>query len=57
MYTTCSELAIFMFWTCNSMNNLFSYCGLVDARIGTSEEKNYLYHHYSFPMDVLMHMK
>ena len=28
MYTTCSELAIFMYWTCNSINNLFSYCGL-----------------------------
>ena len=25
MYTTCSELAIFMYWTCNSMNNLLSY--------------------------------
>ena len=21
-----------MFWTCNSMNNLMSYCGLVDAK-------------------------
>ena len=28
-----SELAIFMYWTCNSMNNLSSYCGLVDAKI------------------------
>ena len=27
MYKTCSELAIFMYWTCNSMNNLLSYCG------------------------------
>ena len=38
MYTTCSELAIFMYWTCNSVNNLLLYCGLVDARISTSEK-------------------
>ena len=38
MYTTCSELAIFMYWTCNSLNNLLSYCGLVDARISASEK-------------------
>ena len=38
VYTTCSELAIFMYWTFNSMNNLLSYCGLVDARISASEK-------------------
>ena len=38
MYTICSELAIFMYWTCNSMNNLLSYCGLVNARINASEK-------------------
>ena len=38
MYTTSSELAIFMYWTCNSMNNLLLYCGLVDARITASEK-------------------
>ena len=38
MYTTCSELVIFMYWTRNSMNNLLSYCGLVDARISASEK-------------------
>ena len=27
------ELGIFMHWTCNSMNNLSSYCELVDAKI------------------------
>ena len=27
-----------MFWTCNWMNNLLSYCGLVDARISASEK-------------------
>ena len=38
VYTTYSELAILMYWTANSMNNLLSYCGLVDARLSTSEE-------------------
>ena len=38
MYTTCSELVIFMYWTCKSINNLFSYCGLVDARIRASNK-------------------
>ena len=38
MYTTCSELGIFMYWTRNSMNNLLSYYGLVDARISASEK-------------------
>ena len=38
MYTTCSELGIFMYWTCNSMNNLLSYCGLVDAKIRASDK-------------------
>ena len=38
MYTTCSELAIFMYRTRNSMNNLSSYCGLVDARIRPSDK-------------------
>ena len=38
MHTTCSELVIFMYWTGNSMNNLFSYCGLVDTRISAFEK-------------------
>ena len=39
VYTTCSELAIFMYWTCNSINNLSSYCaGLVDAKIKASDK-------------------
>ena len=37
VYTTCSERALFMYWTCNSMNNLLSYCGLVDAKIRASD--------------------
>ena len=31
------ELGVFMYWTCNSMNNLSSYCGLVDAKIRASD--------------------
>ena len=38
VYTTCSELGIFMYWTGNSMNNLLSYCGLVDAKIRASDK-------------------
>ena len=34
----CFALVIFMSWTGNSMNNLLSYCGLVDARIIASEK-------------------
>ena len=33
MFSSCSELVVFMYWTGNSMNNISSYCGLVDARI------------------------
>ena len=38
MFWTCSELATFMYWACNSMNNLLSYCGLVNARMNASEK-------------------
>ena len=38
MFSPCSELWIFMYWTCNSMNNLLSYCGLVDAKIRASDK-------------------
>ena len=37
MYTTCSEL-VFMYWTGKSMNNLLSYCGLVDTTVNTSDK-------------------
>ena len=36
VYTTCSELVVFVYWTGKSMNNLLSYCGLVDPRISAS---------------------
>ena len=32
------DLGIFMYWTCNSMKNLSSYCGLVDAKIRASDK-------------------
>jgi hypothetical protein len=32
------ELGIFMYWTCNSMNNLSSYYGLVNAKIKASDK-------------------
>ena len=38
MFWACSALAIFMYWTCNSMNNLLSYCGLVDTKIRSSDK-------------------
>ena len=38
MYTMCSELVVFMYWTGKSMNNLLSYCGLVDVRINASDK-------------------
>ena len=38
VYTTCSELVVYMYWTRNSMNNFFLYCGLVDASISASEK-------------------
>ena len=38
VYTTCFELVVFMYWTGKSMNNLLSYCGLVDARIRASNK-------------------
>ena len=38
MYTTCSELVVFIYWTGKSKNNLLSYCGLVDVRINASDK-------------------
>ena len=32
------ELGIFMYWTCNSINNQPSHCGLVDAKIRASDK-------------------
>ena len=37
MYTTCSELVVFMFKTGKSMYDLLSYCGLGDVRINASD--------------------
>ena len=38
MLSPSSELAIFIYWTCNSKNNRLSYCGLVDAKIRASDK-------------------
>ena len=38
MCTRCPELVVFMYWTGKSMNNLLSYCGLVDVRINASDK-------------------
>ena len=38
LFTTCSDLGIFMYLIGNSMNNLLPYYGLVDARISASEK-------------------
>ena len=48
MYTTCSEIVVFMYRIGKSMNNLSSYCGLVDTKIRASDKdlpvKNKLKH-------------
>ena len=65
MYTTCSTHVLPMFSPCsdlefsctemvNSMDNLLSYCGLVNSRISTSEKDlpvrcNVLCHHFYLP--------
>ena len=38
MFSPCSELVVFTYWTGKSMNNLSSYCGLVDAKIRASDK-------------------
>ena len=37
-FLTCSELRILVYCTCNSISNLLSYFGLVEARISASEK-------------------
>ena len=38
VYTTCSEHVLSLQFSCNSMNTLLSYCGLVDTKIRASEK-------------------
>ena len=38
IYLLIAQIQIFMYWTCNSMNNLSSYCGLVNLRISASDK-------------------
>ena len=39
MFSTCSQLGIFLYWTCNSTNNLLSYFGLIEVRMRASDKK------------------
>ena len=52
MYTACSELVVFMYWTGKSMSNLLSYCGLVDARISASEKDLHTCMYYTLQISV-----
>ena len=36
VYTTCSDLVVFMYWTGKSMNNILPYCWLIETRIRAS---------------------
>ena len=47
LYTPC-ELVVFLYWTGKSMNNLLSYCGLVDAKKEASDKD------LPVPADVLL---
>ena len=38
MFYPCSELVVFMYCTGKSMNNILSYCGLVDVKINASDK-------------------
>ena len=38
MFSKCSELVFFMYWTGKSMSNLLSFCGLVDVRMNASDK-------------------
>ena len=38
VYATCSEVLVFLYWSCNSINNLLSYGELVDARISAFDK-------------------
>ena len=55
MFWECSELAIFMYWTCNLMNNPLSYCGLVDARISASEKDSPVHYFNIVLKNTLLH--
>ena len=57
MYTTCSELVGFIYWTGKSMNNLMSFCGLLDVRINASDKDlpvQELFEYFSYLVITLM---
>ena len=45
------ELGVFMYRACNSMNNLLSYCGLVDAKIRASDKDLPVRYHIFFDIN------
>ena len=45
VYTTCSEVVVFIYWTGKSMNSLLSYFGLVDPRISASDIVHHICKH------------
>ena len=51
MYTICTELVVFLYWTCNSTNYQSSHFGLIDVRISASDKD--LPVHISFVMALL----
>ena len=44
VFSPCSELGILTYCIFNSMNNLLSHCGLVDAKIRASDKDLPVYH-------------
>ena len=55
VYTTCFEPVVFMYRTGKSMNNLLSYCGLVDARkIASNKDLPVLLLHFTIGADSIL---
>ena len=57
VYTTCTELVVFLYCTCNSMNNLLLYYGLIDARMSDSEKNLAVNQTCDFRAQNLMNVK
>ena len=50
------ELGIFMYWTCNSINNLLSYCGTVNAKIRASDKDLPVFTYVSMCMYIISYL-
>ena len=48
----CSQLGIFLYWTRDSINNLLSYCGLINLRMSASEKDLPVLGIYNFGLNV-----